>query len=509
MIRFSAVLVAAAVGVLVGGIVSSRLLLVYVAIGLSAAALVALSIGVVLKRAELFGDQPLSDAGTNPSLPNVPVVSPEPPLPAGAAIPLYGQPPRDAGGPGDRPGDRVPAPAFGGPGAPGAPAPGRGQPAFGQAPPPPREVAATREIPIREPAARDWPSRPAPGWNAPPAEPPARETPGRTAAARETPARDTGRNAPTRDAAAWSAPARAVPGRDTPTWEAPARDATRWDTSSRPSPFAPPRQQSPPPAAQPGPSRSDSPWTSPAQPAAASAPAPEARAEPASGGPPAEPAGSGQRPFTPSWFDRPAPPRPSTEHEPAAADAGFGDRATPEPEPTPTPDASRTAETAPEADKAPDGDAPAEADTPEAAGTEPEAETTPHREVTPKADAASSAETTPAKTGELDDGSSERVSTTKDHDEVDVPATPGVAGAGTSEASESAGTAADDGDQPPADSDADEQRQVAVVPGVPRYHEENCILIRFMGDDDLQQMSVREATDAGCTPCRACQPDAS
>jgi hypothetical protein len=50
-------------------------------------------------------------------------------------------------------------------------------------------------------------------------------------------------------------------------------------------------------------------------------------------------------------------------------------------------------------------------------------------------------------------------------------------------------------------------KQVTVVPGVPRYHTANCILIRFMGDDDVQKMTVPEATATGCTPCRACQPD--
>jgi hypothetical protein len=61
--------------------------------------------------------------------------------------------------------------------------------------------------------------------------------------------------------------------------------------------------------------------------------------------------------------------------------------------------------------------------------------------------------------------------------------------------------------KPAVGDDAGRQGQVTVVPGVPRYHEENCILIRFMGDDDLQRMSVGAATAAGCTPCRACQPD--
>jgi hypothetical protein len=50
-------------------------------------------------------------------------------------------------------------------------------------------------------------------------------------------------------------------------------------------------------------------------------------------------------------------------------------------------------------------------------------------------------------------------------------------------------------------------RMVTVVPGVPRYHAANCILIRFMEEDDLQKMSLSEATEAGCSACRACQGD--
>ena len=42
MIRFSAALVAVAIGVLIGGIATSKLLLVYIAIAVSAVALVAL-----------------------------------------------------------------------------------------------------------------------------------------------------------------------------------------------------------------------------------------------------------------------------------------------------------------------------------------------------------------------------------------------------------------------------------------------------------------------------------
>ena len=47
-----------------------------------------------------------------------------------------------------------------------------------------------------------------------------------------------------------------------------------------------------------------------------------------------------------------------------------------------------------------------------------------------------------------------------------------------------------------------------MVPGVPRYRRNSgCILIRFMGDRDLQKMPVEAAKKNGCTPCRACHTD--
>ena len=55
MIRFSAFLVVVAVGLLVAGVVTSKLTLVYVAIAVSGVALVALGIGALVKRKELFG----------------------------------------------------------------------------------------------------------------------------------------------------------------------------------------------------------------------------------------------------------------------------------------------------------------------------------------------------------------------------------------------------------------------------------------------------------------------
>ena len=55
MIRFSAFLVVVAVGLLVAGVVTSKLLLVYIAIGVSGVALLALGVGAVVNWRELTG----------------------------------------------------------------------------------------------------------------------------------------------------------------------------------------------------------------------------------------------------------------------------------------------------------------------------------------------------------------------------------------------------------------------------------------------------------------------
>ncbi|MGB6613029.1 MAG: hypothetical protein WBE95_03015, partial [Trebonia sp.] len=151
MIRFSAALVAVAVGVLVAGVVTSKLLFVYVAIGVSAAALVVLAIGVVLRRAELFGEPEVSPgpaaAGAsaeesrlpsqNQVLPNGRGDSPDAPVPAGssAAFPI-GQFPPDAGNSRDAVRAAAQGGQQGGQGTPGFGPSGYGQPqpAFGQGP---------------------------------------------------------------------------------------------------------------------------------------------------------------------------------------------------------------------------------------------------------------------------------------------------------------------------------------------------------------------------------------
>ena len=46
-----------------------------------------------------------------------------------------------------------------------------------------------------------------------------------------------------------------------------------------------------------------------------------------------------------------------------------------------------------------------------------------------------------------------------------------------------------------------------MVPGITRYHRDDCILIRFLSDDDLERMTREAAVAADCVPCKACQPD--
>jgi hypothetical protein len=48
---------------------------------------------------------------------------------------------------------------------------------------------------------------------------------------------------------------------------------------------------------------------------------------------------------------------------------------------------------------------------------------------------------------------------------------------------------------------------VTVVPGIGRYHRAECILIRFLGEEDLEVITKEAAEAAGSVPCKACRPD--
>jgi hypothetical protein len=66
-----------------------------------------------------------------------------------------------------------------------------------------------------------------------------------------------------------------------------------------------------------------------------------------------------------------------------------------------------------------------------------------------------------------------------------------------------AGAATTDGGPPAVGPDD----MVSVVPGIARYHKADCILIRFLSEEDLELTPRREAEATGCAPCRACRPD--
>jgi methylphosphotriester-DNA--protein-cysteine methyltransferase len=48
---------------------------------------------------------------------------------------------------------------------------------------------------------------------------------------------------------------------------------------------------------------------------------------------------------------------------------------------------------------------------------------------------------------------------------------------------------------------------VRIVPGITRYHKEDCLLIRFLAADDLEIMSLKSAAEEGYFACKACKPD--
>ena len=99
MIRFSAFLVVVAAGLLVAGVVTSKLLLVYVAIGVSGVALLALGAGALLKRSELFGQPEVAEPGlARPESAGVHVLPrPEPQAPPWVAAVPAGSGPAAAG----------------------------------------------------------------------------------------------------------------------------------------------------------------------------------------------------------------------------------------------------------------------------------------------------------------------------------------------------------------------------------------------------------------------------
>jgi hypothetical protein len=397
VIRFSAFLVAVAVGLLVAGVVTSKLLLVYTAIGVSGVALLALGIGAAVNWRELTGKPTTAVAGTS----------------APAAAPAH----HDA------------APAHHD-AAPATPAPAATATAAAQAPAHPQAQvpAAASAAAVGSgwsaavPATPSAPSRA--GYL--PTEQPQKAQP---AAARPVPSADPFPPAaqpqpPVRPQPPQPQPAAAKPPvAFTPHREPPARDVWEWRDDSIQAP----------PSSRP---------QAPARPAAVSA-APETFS-----------------PFRP--VGKPAPPgseeaaeRPSGASPPPGARSPGADH--PPPEDPPPADRQDKAELA-------------------ASARGPESATVV---------AAGSAVGVPVGAQAEEPEKPEQVNAPEQVDQ-------------TGQAEEAEG---------PEPAGLDPDMEVTVVPGVPRYHNARCILIRFMGEDDLDKMTRAAAREAGCTPCRACLPD--
>ena len=425
MIRFSAGLVVVALGVLIGGVVTSKLSLVYVSIAVSVLALVAWAIGVFLKRGELREEL----FGGRPEL-----------VPASAGV-----------------------------GA-GSPAPER--PASAPQSPAPSPATAVA-------AAADRPAYGQDGYNAAAFSPPAQ--------VRSTLARREAEN------------------RATETSQDQDRSITpagRWGSTSAPPSATPPVA----PRAWDGAKDAKQPFTPPV-PDGIGAPSADAGSSDA-----------GSSGALRSWFDRPATrakPPAATAAEPVAVTAA---------EPVARTAALPVATTAAEP-VATTGAMPADEDPAAKPG---DTVSTPDP-VAADEKAADDDEDWPTRYSWLDDEQADEAVESDDVPlvsddavaaEVEASDLPEHADAEKAEAAEAAASPAesaafagtDAADEAPVlpsvtDHDRGEAKMVTVVPGVPRYHEPDCVLIRFMPENDVQTKSIPEAKAANCTPCVACQPE--
>ena len=488
MIRFSAGLVVVAIGVLIGGVVTSRLSLVYVAIAVSAVALVVLAIGVALKRDELFGGGPeLAPAGAGASSG----------IPAGHSV-----------GAGDVRGKagrvredqqqiqpkKVPGPATAAfEAAAAAQASALAASASAAAP----TVAAplvttpvTTTPPVTSPTVGS-PTRGPAEDNSPFGNPPLAN---RRAAFSQA-------SAPEGDSAAdWQTRS------PQPPWSSGDQVRSAW-TPEKQTPIA-----APPTVPQSGAAAvSPRPWGSPDQ-----SPAPTTRAE------------SGT--VAPSWFDRLNKPAAVPVAQTRTDQATVVDPAKAEPqqaEPTKAADPSDAVTDTDiddddwptryswldddETDEAAEADKLAEiSDVAEVAGTVPADATAVEPAVVEPAVAEPAVAESDSPDAESADADAEGHGATTD--DVETAADPAD---DTAETDEPGATLAVDAAHEDGDEDADEppapqpvgSKLVTVIPGVPRYHDPDCILIRFMDEDDIARKSIPEAKAANCTPCAACQPE--
>jgi len=408
VIRFSAFLVVVAFGLLVAGVHANKLLLVYLAIGVSGVALLSLGIGAAVKWREFFGT-------SRAAAPDVPVADP---VPAQAPeVPVQASKPVPAGA---------------------SAAQARSGSVWESAVPPTGMFPAVKPVPSADPA---------PGPSA--AEP---SDPGsaRSAAPTDVP----------------QAPAAFT--RPSPEASPPAPAVWQWSADSLQASAAPAQASGPAVASEP-PSAADKPAVVDRavvidEPTAIDLPTVADRRT-----------GAGQPPA------RDARTRPDLKVPPASTDTS-PPPAGPEPAPADASPADASPADASPADASPADASPADASPADA-------------EPAPAADAAPSDASLPTAGPEP---ASEAAASEAPAPEAPAPADLGAA---------SVGEAAPVPPEAESDSAPDPQTIVTVVPGVPRYHNATCILIRFMGEGDLDKMTIAAAQDVGCTPCRACLPD--
>jgi hypothetical protein len=502
VIRFSAALVAVAIGVLIGGIATSELVLVYIAIVVSAVALAVLAIGVMLKRDELFGEgQGLVPAGAGTG----PVLSAQAEPQLREYQPVGSQ--------------RAQATPFS---------------QVTQRSVVTQQSQVTPSLPVRESAA-------APSVGAFRADTARAEAARADLAARAEAAR-VKEAARTAAASPWETPAATSTGRGSwapahegrPDWTrtAAAQAPAQAPSPVLPAPVAPapaPEAPAPEPATQATPAS----WFE-----RLGEPASNAWSVPSSTPSPAEPATSAadeDEPVRYSWLED----LDDDANDPSASDSAdnaLGESAEPlAGEPTAavaalTPDWSADVEPGAvepadsgdtlQADEAIHRPEPAEVADAEVAGTELTGTVITDTEVTGTVITDTEVTGTVVTDTEVTDtevtGTVVTDTVVTDTEVTDTEVTDTevaddeVAGAEVAGTVESPGSdevtdTADPADtEPPAAGQA--AAEVAVVRGVPRYHEPDCVLIRFMPEADTQRMSIPDAKSAGCTPCAACQP---
>jgi hypothetical protein len=480
VIRFGVVatVVSAAVALLIVGALSGDLALVYISIGLAALALVMLVIGVAVWRDQVFSGSTSADgrqaavdqrARAHPSpVPAAPAQAS--PSAADRSAPAEDSRARTAAASGWQP-----RPAHEGAvpqtsvldeddHPPGRERPDRDragrQPGSGGQPP----AAAGRPGRQREPVATDWAApEPSPaGWAGQAAGP--EDRPGRGVS------RPAGR-APRRPESADSHQAERAGAAEPPGRRPPG--AEPYPSVEQPEPADDPTRL----AHKLGIGREPGPDNG--------TPAPSAR--------PAEPAARAMRPdLAPGSATEQRSPADPLAGPPAASAANRtrkpGPRA-PEPEPAPAASGSAGPSGRPEApaESAATGSGPA--GTPAASPVPPHGATT---------TAGSSAATADRETNGA-------VGTPAGSD-ASTAAAKGAASAPAAEAATLQPGATDGAAGQAVPDDAPADTQVMVVPGIARYHQPDCILIRFLGEDDLQRMSREDAEAAGCAACRACRP---